>query len=557
MLNHDIVIKKFLEKLIQYKVKNIVFSPGSRSTPLVNNILINKKYFNTKIILDERSAAFFALGVSKASGKPTVLICTSGTSTLNYAPAIAEAFYSRIPLIVITADRPMQFRETNINQTLNQSNIYTNNINWFYDIPVATSNNSNFISNIAYKSVLKSSSSPKGPVHINWQFDEPFTDGKIKTIDKLEEETINDDLSIKLNSIKDNFLNKVENKNGIILVGQNENNAEDIIRLANKLNWPIIADPLSNLRIKNNYNKSTIIDTGDLIFRTNKIYDIETVIHIGSLPVSKYIANSLLKAKFHIFFEESKSINEGLFNIDLQIQGNLKDFIASFELKKIKSKENNWNKKFSNINKSIRKIFDINADKIEEIKFKKILLNNIPESSVFISGNSLPIRILDIVLHKSKLINFVANRGLSGIDGNIAIASGLSSILENPVYLDIGDLAFLHDSSSLITAIRNSKNLTIIVNNNHGGQIFNLLPQAKDLKNIYNKWFITAHDEFSIKNIVKGFGCNYYSPENQNDFKDILISTAKTKGTKVIELNFSNTDYSKFNIYIKNITKNL
>ena len=557
MLNHDIVIKKFLEKLIQYKVKNIVFSPGSRSTPLVNNILINKKYFNTKIILDERSAAFFALGVSKASGKPTVLICTSGTSTLNYSPAIAEAFYSRIPLIVITADRPMQFRETNINQTLNQSNIYTNNINWFYDIPVATSNNSNFISNIAYKSVLKSSSSPKGPVHINWQFDEPFTDGKIKTIDKLEEETINDDLSIKLNSIKDNFLNKVENKNGIILVGQNENNTEDIIRLANKLNWPIIADPLSNLRIKNNYNKSTIIDTGDLIFRTNKIYDIETVIHIGSLPVSKYIANSLLKAKFHIFFEESKSINEGLFNIDLQIQGNLKDFIAIFELKKIKSKENNWNKKFSNINKSIRKTFDSNTDEIEEIKFKKILLNNIPESSVFISGNSLPIRILDIVLHKSKLINFVANRGLSGIDGNIAIASGLSSILENPVYLDIGDLAFLHDSSSLITAIRNSKNLTIIVNNNHGGQIFNLLPQAKDLKNIYNKWFITAHDEFSIKNIVKGFGCNYYSPENQNDFKDILISTAKTKGTKVIELNFSNTDYSKFNIYIKNITENL
>ena len=557
MLNHDIVIKKFLEKLIQYKVKNIVFSPGSRSTPLVNNILINKKYFNTKIILDERSAAFFALGVSKASGKPTVLICTSGTSTLNYSPAIAEAFYSRIPLIVITADRPMQFRETNINQTLNQSNIYTNNINWFYDIPVATSNNSNFISNIAYKSVLKSSSSPKGPVHINWQFDEPFTDGKIKTIDKLEEETINDDLSIKLNSIKDNFLNKVENKNGIILVGQNENNTEDIIRLANKLNWPIIADPLSNLRIKNNYNKSTIIDTGDLIFRTNKIYDIETVIHIGSLPVSKYIANSLLKAKFHIFFEESISINEGLFNIDLQIQGNLKDFIASFELKKIKSKENNWNKKFSNINKSIRKTFDSNADEIEEIKFKKILLNNIPESSVFISGNSLPIRILDIVLHKSKLINFVANRGLSGIDGNIAIASGFSSILENPVYLDIGDLAFLHDSSSLITAIRNSKNLTIIVNNNHGGQIFNLLPQAKDLKNIYNKWFITAHDEFSIKNIAKGFGCDYYSPENQNEFKDILISTAKTKGTKVIELNFSNTDYSKFNIYIKNITENL
>jgi len=557
MLNHDIVIKKFLEKLIQYKVKNIVFSPGSRSTPLVNNILKNKKYFNTNIILDERSAAFFALGVSKASGKSTVLICTSGTSTLNYSPAIAEAYYSRIPLIVITADRPMKFRETSINQTLNQSNIYINNINWFYDIPIATPDSSNFISNVAYKSILKSSTSPKGPVHINWQFEEPFTDGKIKTIEKLEEETINDDVSIKSNNIKDNFLKKVENKNGIILVGQTENDTQDIIRLANKLNWPIIADPLSNLRLKNNYSKSTIIDTGDLIFRTNKIHDIETVIHIGSLPVSKHITNSLLNTKFNIFFEESTSVNEGLFNIDLQIQGNLKDFVANFELIKIKSTDNNWNKKFENINQSIRKLLDSTVDKIEEIKFKKILLDNIPESSVFISGNSLPIRILDIVLHKSKLINFVGNRGLSGIDGNISIASGLSSILENPVYLDIGDLAFFHDCSSLITAIRNSKNLTIIVNNNHGGQIFSLLPQAKDLKNIYSELFLTSHDEFSIKNISKGFGCNYYNPKNQKEFKDILISTAKTKGIKVIELNFSNTDYSKFNIYIKNITENL
>ena len=108
MLNHDYIINKFLKKLIQFKVKNIVISPGSRSTPIVNNILKNKQYFNLNLVLDERSAAFFALGISKYTKYPTVLICTSGTSTLNYSPAIAEAYYSRIPLIVITADRPMK-----------------------------------------------------------------------------------------------------------------------------------------------------------------------------------------------------------------------------------------------------------------------------------------------------------------------------------------------------------------------------------------------------------------------------------------------------------------
>tara|TARA_B110000263_G_scaffold245547_1_gene255278 strand:- start:6324 stop:7997 length:1674 start_codon:yes stop_codon:yes gene_type:complete len=557
MLDHDFIINKFLKKLIQYNVKNIVISPGSRSTPLVNNILKNKKYFNIKLVLDERSAAFFALGISKYTDYPTVLVCTSGTSTLNYSPAISEAYYSRVPLIVITADRPMEFRETSINQTMNQSNIYANNINWFYDIPIVKSNTSNFISNIAYKSILKSISGKKGPVHINWQFEEPFTDGEIQTIEKLDIDNINDIKPTHFGNNKNNFLKLVKDKNGIILVGKNENNSKEIIDLANLLNWPIIADPLSNLRQKINYTYAPIIDTGDLIFRSDKFKDIDTVIHIGFLPVSKYIINSLLEAKSHIFFEESENINEGLFNIDLQIQDNFKTFIDDLKLNKIINPHNLWTKKIEQTNKSIRKIIDKMDHNFDEIKFKKILIDQLPEESIFISGNSLPIRILDIVLHKSKSIDFVGNRGLSGIDGNIAIASGFSSIIEVPVYLDLGDLAFLHDSSSLITSIRNSKNLTIIVNNNQGGQIFSLLNQAKDLKDIYDEWFITSHDKFSIKNISEGFGCNYYNPTSQNEFKAILLSTSKIKGTKVIELNFKKSDYSQFNNYIEDITNNL
>ncbi|MDG2101531.1 MAG: 2-succinyl-5-enolpyruvyl-6-hydroxy-3-cyclohexene-1-carboxylic-acid synthase [Dehalococcoidia bacterium] len=556
MLKHDFIINKFLKKLIQYNVKNIVISPGSRSTPIVNNILKNKQYFNLKLVLDERSAAFFALGISKYTKYPTVLICTSGTSTLNYSPAVAEAYYSRIPLIVITADRPMEYRGSGINQTLNQSNIYKNNINWFYDVPIAT-DSPNFISNVAYKSILKSISDNKGPVHINWQLEEPFTDGEIQTIEELDVDDINDLKPKKISNNKNNFLKLVKDKKGIILVGENDNNHLEIIDLAKILNWPIIADPLSNLRQKNNYKNATIVDTGDLIFRTNKFLDIDTVIHIGALPVSKYILNNLLKANSHIFFEESNNINEGLFNIDLHIQDNFKLFIDELKSKNKLNPDNLWKNKFKKINESIRIIIEKMDHDFDEIKFKKILIEKLSAESIFISGNSLSIRILDIILNKSKSVNFVGNRGLSGIDGNIAMASGFSSMVENPVYLDLGDLAFFHDSSSLITSIRNAKNLTIIVNNNQGGQIFSLLSQAKDIKEIYDEWFITSHEKFSIKNISEGFGCKYYNPNNQKEFEEILLSSSKIKGTKVIELNFKNSDYTKFNNYIKDITNNV
>ena len=182
MLHHDKQIKLFLEKLISTDVKNVVISPGSRSTPLVNNFLNNSEFFDIDLVLDERSAAYFALGKAKKSNSPTILICTSGTATLNYSPAISEAYYSKIPLIVITSDRPMYFRDTGANQTLNQTNLYQNNINWFYDIPLQT--DLNIISNIAFKAIKFSNNSPKGPVHINWQFNEPFTDGNIEKINQ-------------------------------------------------------------------------------------------------------------------------------------------------------------------------------------------------------------------------------------------------------------------------------------------------------------------------------------------------------------------------------------
>ncbi len=553
MLHHDKQIKLFLEKLISTDVKNVVISPGSRSTPLVNNFLNNSEFFDIDLVLDERSAAYFALGKAKKSNSPTILICTSGTATLNYSPAISEAYYSKIPLIVITSDRPMYFRDTGANQTLNQTNLYQNNINWFYDIPLQT--DLNIISNIAFKAIKFSNNSPKGPVHINWQFNEPFTDGNIEKIIKTKShekksisEIYTEDLS--------NFIEISNNKKGVILVGDHNENLDEISELSRKLNWPIIADPLSNLRDSKYYKNNTIIDTGDFLFRSsNPVIIPEVVIHIGSLPVSKFISKIIEKAKNHIFIEDSNRLAEGFSKIDLHLKirlSSLNTFLAKNQ-KNIIKVDNKWKKTLKNFNDILRIKIDDFIGNFKELSLKKTILENIPNNSNFISGNSLPIRHLDLILNKSNKINIVGNRGLSGIDGNISIATGYSSVSDNHTYLDIGDLSFFHDVSSLITAVRHASNLTIIVNNNKGGQIFNLLPQKKNMKKIYDEWFITSHSDFSIENISKSFGCEHYYANNHSELKNIILENLSKNKVDIIELDISNSDYEDFNSEINKI----
>ena len=346
------------------------------------------------------------------------------------------------------------------------------------------------------------------------------------------------------------------NKKGIILVGDHNENLDEISELSRNLNWPIIADPLSNLRDSKYYKNNTIIDTGDFLFRSSNPGIIpEVVIHIGSLPVSKFISKIIEKAKNHIFIEDSNRLAEGFSKIDLHLKlrlSSLNTFLAKNQ-KNIIKVDNKWKKTLKNFNDILRIKIDDFIGNFKELSLKKTILENIPNNSNFISGNSLPIRHLDLILNKSNKINIVGNRGLSGIDGNISIATGYSSVSDNHTYLDIGDLSFFHDVSSLITAVRHASKLTIIVNNNKGGQIFNLLPQKKNMKKIYDEWFITSHSDFSIENISKSFGCEHHYANNYSELKNIILENLSKNKVDIIELDISNSDYEDFNSEINKI----
>ena len=564
MLLHDKHVNVFIKKIVSYGIKDIVISPGSRSTPLVSNILKNKNYFNLKMILDERSAAFFSLGVSKVTKTPTIIICTSGTAPLNYLPAVAEAYHSRVPLIVITADRPMIYRNSGSNQTLNQTNIYNSSIKWFYDIPVKDdTENSVHIENIFDKAIMQAVTNPYGPVHINWQFEEPLSDGENVKIEKtIKIKNFTKEFVLENTSKINEFLNLVINKKGILLAGPEIDKPNEIIQLANFLNWPIIADPLSNVRNYKFYDKATIIDTADILCRSSKLLKetIETVIHVGAPPVSKFIINKLRNVKNHIFFEKSIDVLQEFFPITLHIQTNIEQFIKDTkksELYKPTELDDKWRLSLQYLN-SIAKI-EINnyfIKNLQELEIKKNLINILTDNNILVVGNSLTVRLLDIILTDSN-INFIyGNRGLSGIDGNIAIASGISSTTDLRVVLDIGDLAFLHDSNSILTARNHAKNLTILVNNNYGGQVFSLLPQAKNLENIFDEWFISEQKNISIENLAKSYGCKYYLSKNIEDFKNIFDASKNIEGVKIIEVKYPKNQYSNLsNIYMNLVKK--
>ena len=564
MLLHDKHVNIFIKKIVSYGIKDIVISPGSRSTPLVSNLLKNKNYFNLKMILDERSAAFFSLGVSKVTKTPTIIICTSGTAPLNYLPAVAEAYHSRVPLIVITADRPMIYRNSGSNQTLNQTNIYNSSIKWFYDIPVKDdTENSVHIENIFDKAIMQAVTNPYGPVHINWQFEEPLSDGENVKIEKtIKIKNFTKEFVLENTSKINEFLNLVINKKGILLAGPEIDKPNEIIQLANFLNWPIIADPLSNVRNYKFYDKATIIDTADILCRSSKLLKetIETVIHVGAPPVSKFIINKLRNVKNHIFFEKSIDVLQEFFPITLHIQTNIEQFIKDTkksELYKPTELDDKWRLSLQYLN-SIAKI-EINnyfIKNLQELEIKKNLINILTDNNILVVGNSLTVRLLDIILTDSN-INFIyGNRGLSGIDGNIAIASGISSTTDLRVVLDIGDLAFLHDSNSILTARNHAKNLTILVNNNYGGQVFSLLPQAKNLENIFDEWFISEQKNISIENLAKSYGCKYYLSKNIEDFKNIFDDSKNIEGVKIIEVKYPKNQYSNLsNIYMNLVKK--
>ena len=536
--------KKELAQLViaachQFEIDTVVISPGSRNAPLTVGFS-NHKDFKTISLVDERCAAFFALGIAQQTKKPVAVLCTSGSALLNYYPAIAEAFYSNIPLVVISADRPKHLIDIGDGQTIRQENVFENHILFSANLienPRFKSRNSQLIGE-----ALQIATSNQGPVHINVPFDEPLYE-TVKTLETFHFPHISMS-SVDNSHVNYSFFGDVWNaaKKKIILVGVNypDEKINQLIHFyAEDPSVLILTETTSNLHHEN------VVDAIDqLIFSLSdaefKALQPEVLITFGGMVISKRVKQFLRKypPKQHWDIDSKKATNT-FFCLTEFIQ---QDPIAFFETfnKQVCIVAADYQQKWLQFRDIKRAKHQTYLSAIEHSDFKVFeqVLESIPAHSQLQVSNSAIIRYAQLFSIK-KTVNVFCNRGTSGIDGSTSTAIGAAFSSEKQTVFITGDLSFFYDSNALWNT-HIPASFRIIIINNSGGGIFKIIPgpsttnaaayfetphclTAENLSKMHGFEYQVAATTESVQNELERF----YEPSEKPKILEIFTPSAK------------------------------
>lgn len=553
----------FVKQLEILGVKYACISPGSRNTPLTLAFSASKK-IKSFLIIDERSSAFFALGLAKRTNTPVAVVCTSGTAAVELHPAIVEAYQQRVPLIICTADRPPELQNVGANQAINQNGLYHDHIRWHCNagLPQLSQRKLDSIKNIALKSYSISAFIDRGPVHINFPFRKPFEQKSFTDDfdDKLypefhQKKNIKGNNTqaklpnlIKSPSFKNILTRVIKTERGILIAGPEsftQQNKLLLLKLSEITGYPIFSDALSGLRF-GNISSNNIITNYDALLRSDsflKTFNPELILHFGRTITSKGVelffektrAVKYLINEFGDCFDPAKK-TQGVFAIKPYLFcSNLHDEINETCLKRNNSK---WIEKIREADKaadSLKNKIISNSDFPNECGISGAALNSIDSGSTIMLSNSMPIRDFDYFTSvMKKNFNIYFNRGASGIDGITSTALGLAAADKAPVILFIGDLAFYYDLNSLLISVQNKIPLVVILINNSGGGIFEVLPIAK-YKNVFKKYFLAKHN-LNFGSIATSFDCKFKRIKNWSHLQREIKRAVKRDVLTVLEI---------------------
>jgi 2-succinyl-5-enolpyruvyl-6-hydroxy-3-cyclohexene-1-carboxylic-acid synthase len=529
-------------------VKKVVLSPGSRSTPLAM-LLAACPYIHIYLDIDERSAGFLALGMAKAEHHPVALVCTSGTATANYYPAIIEAHYARIPLIVMTADRPHELLRVGAPQTIHQAGMYGDYVKSFAEIEIPEQDTTLIRHDrlICARAIAIAGSRPCGPVHLNV----PLRDPLVPRIPEKWPDIRTDFPMVRVTAgvptLSDEDVNGFAGdlkgiKRGLVICGEPENNdaGETICRLAEKLGFPVLADPLSGLRRMSSRSVKVVIEGYDTFLRDEKTatsFHPELILHFGAVPVSKGLKLWLKQQDCRQVVIDSGSGWRDPEGTARQMIYCDEAWLCRALADRLQEQENKrWMSQWQRINDATQNVLARVRDQRlldEQQVFAQLSALLPPAINLFI-GNSMPIRELDTFLSKDRSpLKVYANRGVNGIDGVVSTAVGVSLVKKNTV-LAIGDLSFFHDMNGLLAAKLQHADLTIILINNDGGGIFSFLPQAAE-KNHFEALFGTPHG-LDFSHAAELYGANYVKVSDKAGFHQALTRAFHQSGLKIIEI---------------------
>ena len=508
-----------MNRLVEQGVEDVVISPGSRSTPLAMAAYLHPSVRH-HIIVDERSAAFFALGLtrSQSSLRPVALICTSGTAATNYFSAVAEANISQLPLVVLTTDRPHELRNVGAPQAIDQVRLYGDHVKTSVDLPVPEAASQRYMEQTVARLVRASMHAPFGPVHVNIPFREPL----LPDIERLTsllggEAESSEPTYLKPTSLDlKRFKQEIDVNRLAFIVGPGTPTSwlEPLYASALAHRIPVFADPLSGMRrfdhVLTNYDAWLASED-----RTEWTPD--AVVRFGAAPVSKRL-NQWLHDVPYVLIEQPGSFRDPS-NSATVVYGDAIDYVA-------------------NINK------DYDADLFDRFAlFERVAESAKPALSgesaltrhllasrldrIFVS-NSMPIRDIDTTLSAGQSIDVLANRGANGIDGIISSALGACHDTDKAALL-IGDLAFYHDSNALQLVKSHPGTFSIVVVNNDGGGIFSFLPQASIAPQMFEDLFGTPL-HLNLRGFAETYGLSYRLLVQPVD-----VMTAIEAGVQLIE----------------------
>ncbi|WP_435066966.1 2-succinyl-5-enolpyruvyl-6-hydroxy-3-cyclohexene-1-carboxylic-acid synthase [Haloplanus sp. C73] len=553
--------RALVDELARGGVDAVVVSPGSRSTPLTTAVSEHDD-ITVFSVLDERAAAYFALGRARRTGEVTPLVCTSGTAAANYHPAVIEATQGRVPLCLLTADRPPELRDSGANQTIDQEKLYGDAVRWYKDLPEpeADPRKLRSLRTTVARALGEATGTPSGPVHLNCPFRKPLeptpvagdvpadldplaavgreggqpfvrTTSGAPQLDRADLRNVAEALSV---------------ERGLLVAGPADPpgvDAQAVTALAHATGFPIVADPLSGLRFGGHTRVTTTVGgyDGYLDPRVTEDWpDPEVVLRLGASPTSKQLRKYLARTGARqLVVDPAGEWREAEFRAtDLvvadpsRLAGRLAEVVSG-------PTDADWRERWA---RADRVHADIVADAATDGDggyFEGAVLADVadlaPEPSTLVVSNSNPVRDADrYMAPATDSYTVLGNRGASGIDGVVSTALGAGSATTDHLTLVIGDLAYYHDSTGLLSALRCGVDATIVLVNNDGGGIFHRLP-IESFDPPFTESFKTPHG-LDFEPTADLYDLGYTSADEREGFRDAYADSVASDGTDVIDV---------------------
>ncbi|MER5649732.1 2-succinyl-5-enolpyruvyl-6-hydroxy-3-cyclohexene-1-carboxylic-acid synthase [Streptosporangium sp. NPDC002524] len=514
-----------VDELARCGLTDVVLAPGSRSAPLALAVHADSR-IRLHVRVDERSASYLAVGLARRSERPVVLICTSGTAAANFHPAVVEAHESGVPLLVLTADRPPELRDTGASQTVDQVKLYGTSVRWFSEVGVPEDRPGQvaYWRSTACRAYQRAMGPyDPGPVHLNVAFREPLIpDGDPSWCESLEGDAGGPWVRARVSS-PPVALHLPPTRRGVLVVGDGATNTRRYVAAAGMAGWPVLSEPNGGARYGDHAMSAYHFLLGTPEFADRHRPDV--VVTLGRPGLSRPLLNWLRHAGEHIVVapdltrwpDPTRSATQVAQVVEIPVAAGDDAWLHS------------WRRAETAARNAIDEVLD--AEGLSEPRLARDLAEALPNGSLLFSGSSMPIRDLDQAMRPRRGLRIMANRGAAGIDGVVSSAMGAALAHNGPSYALMGDLTFLHDQNGLLLGSREPRpDLCLVVVNNDGGGIFSLLPQAA-LRDPFERVFGTSHG-VDLGYVAAATGTPYTFVDEPGQ----LVKALRGDGLRVVEV---------------------